>query len=177
MLIHVIKRCASISKIARIKVYFQCSEPSALHFNIIIGFRQINKGERNNGYGLLPKHMRNDMEAQSESAFLWFPLSESLGAENQAMTPILMHLRPGVWSMSPQQKQIPRRQNKKQAREKHWRRGQRLTGANILLPNWKAVGNWSKIKKMRTVCLHHFLCCTNCCHYRWAVIASWLSQT
>ena len=70
MLIEVIKRCASISDIARIKVFLQFSEPSALHFYTMIGFRQISKGERNDGYGLLPEHVRNGLEAQSESAFL-----------------------------------------------------------------------------------------------------------
>ncbi len=60
-----------------------------------IGFRQINKGERYDGYGLLPEHVRLGLEAQSESAFLRFPTSESLVAESQARTPILMHLRPG----------------------------------------------------------------------------------
>jgi hypothetical protein len=61
----------------------------------MIGFHQINKGERNDGYGLLPEHVRNGLEAQSEPAFLHFPSSESLGAENQARAPILMHLCPG----------------------------------------------------------------------------------
>jgi hypothetical protein len=56
MLIQVIKRCASILEIASIEVFLQCSEPSALHFYTMIGFRQINKGERNDGYGLLPEH-------------------------------------------------------------------------------------------------------------------------
>ncbi len=95
MLIQVIKRCASISEIASIEMFLQCSEPSALHFYTMIGFRQINKGERNDGYGLLPEHVRNGLEAKSASAFWRFPSSESLGAENQARTPILMHLRPG----------------------------------------------------------------------------------
>ena len=70
MLIQVIKRCACISEIASIEVFLQCSEPSALHFYTMIGFCQINKGERNDGYGLLPEHVRNGLEAQSESAFL-----------------------------------------------------------------------------------------------------------
>ncbi len=39
--------------------------------------------------------MHNALEAQSEPAFLRFPSLESLGAENQARTPIKMHLRPG----------------------------------------------------------------------------------
>ncbi len=90
------KRCASISEIEKIEVFLQRSEPSALHFYTMIGFRQINKGERNDGYGLLPEHVRLGLEAQSESAFLRsFPTSESLVAESQARTPILMHLRSG----------------------------------------------------------------------------------
>ena len=95
MLIQVIKRCASISEIEKIEVFLQCSEPSALHFYTMIGFRQINKGQRHDGYGSLPEHVRLGLEAQSESAFLRFPTSESLVEESQARTPILMHLRPG----------------------------------------------------------------------------------
>ena len=87
--------CASISEIVRIEAFLQCSEPSALHFFTMIGFRQINKGERNDGYGLLPEHVCNGLEAQSESAFLCFPMPESLLGKSQARAPILMHLRPG----------------------------------------------------------------------------------
>ena len=49
MLIQVIKRCAYNLDIDRIKVFLQCSEPSALHFYTMIGFCQINNGERTNG--------------------------------------------------------------------------------------------------------------------------------
>jgi hypothetical protein len=115
--------------------FLQCSEPSALHFYTMTGFRQINKGERNDGYGWLPEHVHNALEAQSEPAFWRFPLSESLVAENHARTPTLMHLRPGGLKHVTSVKANSKKAEQEASKEKHWHPGQCLIGANILLPN------------------------------------------
>jgi hypothetical protein len=106
-LIQVIKRCATILEIERIKVCLQCPEASALHLNTL-----------------------NGLEAQSESAYLRFPMSESLVAESQARTPILMHLRPGGLKHVTLAKAYSKKTEEDPSKGKHRRQGQRLTGAN-----------------------------------------------
>jgi hypothetical protein len=101
----------------------------------MIGFRPIIKGERNDRYALLPEHVCNGLKAQSESAILRFPLSESLGAENQARTPILMQLRPGGLKHVTSAKANSKKAEQDGSKGKNWRQGQRLIGANLLLPN------------------------------------------
>jgi hypothetical protein len=75
MIIQVIKRCASIKGVTKIEIFLQCSEPSALHFYSMIGFRQKNKGDSDDGFGLLPEHVRAGLESRTPSAFLRFPIT------------------------------------------------------------------------------------------------------
>ncbi len=93
MLIQVIKRCASIDNVTRIKVFLQCSEPSAFHFYTMIGFRQINKSDTDDGFEMLPEHIRTGLEKQEPSPFLRFPSREPNQSQRALKAPILMRLR------------------------------------------------------------------------------------
>ncbi len=92
MLIQVIKRCASIDEVTRIEVLLQCSEPSAFHFFTMIGFCQINKSDTDDGFEMLPEHMRTGLEKQEPSPFLRFPSREPNQSQRTLKAPILMHL-------------------------------------------------------------------------------------
>jgi hypothetical protein len=98
MLIQVIKRCLSVEGVTSVDVYLQCSEPSAFFFYTMIGFRCLNKkNEVNDGYALLPNHVRTGLESSPPvSAFLQFPNSDPLQKDHQGQAPFLMHLRHGA---------------------------------------------------------------------------------
>jgi hypothetical protein len=61
----------------KIEIFLQCSEPSALHFYTMIGFRQKNNGDSDDGFGLLPEHVRAGLESRTPSAFLRFPIKRT----------------------------------------------------------------------------------------------------
>jgi hypothetical protein len=77
MIIQVIKQCASIKGATKIEIFLQCSEPSALHFYTMIGFQQKNKGDSDDGFGLLPEHVIAGLKSRTPSAFLRFPISRT----------------------------------------------------------------------------------------------------
>jgi hypothetical protein len=43
---------------------------------MMIGFQQKNKGDTDDGFGLLPEHVRAGLESKTLSLFLRFPLKE-----------------------------------------------------------------------------------------------------
>jgi hypothetical protein len=92
MIIQVIKQCASIKGATKIEIFLQCSEPSALHFYTMIGFQQKNKGDSDDGFGLLPEHVRAGLKSKILSACLHFPIIRTKAIANQAGAPILMHI-------------------------------------------------------------------------------------
>ncbi|KAI2502413.1 hypothetical protein MHU86_12070 [Fragilaria crotonensis] len=87
MMVQVIKRCASIKDVKTIEVFLQCSEPSAFHFYTMIGFRQLNKSEADDGFKMLPLHLQTALKSQTPSSFL--------RSTNDSKHPMLMHLRHG----------------------------------------------------------------------------------
>ena len=95
MIIQVIKRCASITGVTKIELFLQCSEPSAIHFYTMIGFWPKNKGETNDGFGMLPDHVRDGLELKTPSLLLHFPIKRTKAIANRAGSPILMHLSHG----------------------------------------------------------------------------------
>ena len=93
MLIQVIKRCASIEGVTKIEIFLQCSEPSAFNFYSMIGFRQRNKGDTDDGFGILPEHLRTGLASSEPSAFLRFPIKPTkTTAIGPLKAPFLMHL-------------------------------------------------------------------------------------
>ncbi|KAI2501078.1 hypothetical protein MHU86_13369 [Fragilaria crotonensis] len=86
-MVQVIKRCASIKDVKTIEVFLQCSEPSAFHFYTMIGFRQLNKSEADDGFKMLPLHLQTALKSQTPSSFL--------RSTNDSKHPMLMHLRHG----------------------------------------------------------------------------------
>jgi hypothetical protein len=70
MIIQVIKRCASIVGVEKIELFLQCSEPAAFNFYAMIGFRKMNKIDKDDGFDMLPNHMQTALKSQKPSAFL-----------------------------------------------------------------------------------------------------------
>jgi len=58
MIIQVIKRCASIVGVEKIELFLQCSEPAAFNFYAMIGFRRMNKIDKDDGFDMLPNHVQ-----------------------------------------------------------------------------------------------------------------------
>jgi hypothetical protein len=50
--------------------FLQCSEPAAFNFYVMIGFRRMNKIDKDDGFNMLPNHMQTALESQKPSAFL-----------------------------------------------------------------------------------------------------------
>jgi hypothetical protein len=92
MIIQVIKRCASIKGVTKIEVFLRCSEPLAIHLYTMIGFWQKNKGDTDDGFRLLPEHVRAGLKSKILSACLHFPIIRTKAIANQAGAPILMHI-------------------------------------------------------------------------------------
>ena len=96
MLIEVIKRCASIKGVTKIEIFLQCSEPSAFHFYSMVGFRQKNKSETDDGFGMLPEHLQIGLETKTPTAFLRFNVGDTKKTTSTPLkAPILMHLPHG----------------------------------------------------------------------------------
>jgi hypothetical protein len=58
-------------------------------------FGKKNKGDSDDGFGLLPEHVRAGLKSRTPTAFLRFPIKRTNEILNRAGAPILMYLRHG----------------------------------------------------------------------------------
>ena len=58
----------------------------------MIGFRHINKTDRDDGFDLLPEHVKTGVESTTPSAFFRSPIQENNSTVEPMKAPFFMHL-------------------------------------------------------------------------------------